>query len=176
MDIIKLSLEVSCLIRPFQTSEYADTEYWVEGYAEGSYGSSITVSTAVATNAVASAIGQTSMFSQMAMSANGYGYATGLADVKMALSCSANASSYATGHGPVFSIMPIAAMPHASAIAKCKMIKFVGYEFPIGTFTLNSVTPIHSLYNLTDIYSISSLTTLYDMNSVTPQYSIVSIS
>ena len=94
----------------------------------------------------------------------------------MALSCSANAVSYATSYGQVFSTVAVMATPKASAIAKCRMLKFVGYEFPIGTFTLNSVTPIHSLYNLTDIYSISSLTTLYDMNSVTPQYSIVSIS
>ncbi len=158
------------------TTEYADTEYWLEGYAETFSGCAIKVSTAIATSAVASAIGQTSMFSQMAMSANGYGNASGLANVKMALSCSANAFSQSTSYGQVFSTVAVMAMPHASAIAKCRMIKFVGYEFPIGTFTLNSVTPNHSLYNLTDIYTISSLTPLYDMNSVTPQYSIVSIS
>lgn len=156
--------------------EYMYPDYCLEGYAEVYTGSGIKVSTAITTNAIASAIGQTSMFSQMPISANGYSNTTGLANVIMSMPFIGSAYSQSASHGITFSTMPIAAMPHASAIAKCRMIKFVGYEFPIGTFTLNSVTPIHSLYNLTDIYSISSLTPLYDMNSVTPQYSIVSIS
>lgn len=172
------------------TTEYADTEYWVEGYAEVSYKSDILVSTAVATNAVASAIGQTSMFSQMAMSANGYGYASGLADVKMALSCSANASSYATSYGQVFSTVAVMGVPKASASAHCRKIMFVGYNLPMGinsiasmttnynlssmtiNYDLKTVTPIYSVIGLSNIFDIDSLTTKYDTDSLTPQHDI----
>ena len=126
----------------------------------------------------------------MAMSANGYGNATGLADVKMALSCSASALSYATSYGQVFSTVAVMATPKASAIAKCRMLKFVGYEFPIGTnaissmttnynlssmtinYDLKTVTPIYSVIGLSNIFDIDSLTTKYDTDSLTPQHDI----
>lgn len=172
------------------TTEYADIEYWLDGYAETDSGSSIKVSTAIATSAVASAIGQTSMFSQLAMSANGYGYATGLANVKMALSCSANAFSKSTGYGQVFSTVAVMAMPKASSVAKCRMIKFVGYELPVGTnaissmttnynlssmtinYDLKTVTPIYSVMGLSNIFDIDSLTIKYNANTLTPQHDI----
>jgi hypothetical protein len=171
-------------------TEYADAEYWLDGYAETSSGYAIKVSTAIATSAVASAIGQTSMFSQMAMSANGYGNASGLANVKMALSCSANAFSKSTGYGQVFSTVAVMAMPKASSVAKCKMIKFVGYELPIGinaissmttnynlssmtiNYDLKTVTPIYSVMGLSNIFDIDSLTIKYNANTLTPQHDI----
>ena len=156
--VSNVTMPISIIVHAYSSSkvstEYAEIEYWVDGYTESYLGTGVKVSTAVATNAVASAIGQTSMFSQMAMSANGYGYATGLADVKMALSCSANAVSYATSYGQVFSTVAVMATPKASAIAKCRMLKFVGYEFPIG------------------INSIASMTISYDLKTVTPQHDI----
>jgi hypothetical protein len=137
------------------TTEYADTEYWVDGYTESYLGTGVKVSTAITTAAVASAIGQTSMFSQMAMSANGYGNATGLADVKMALSCSANAVSYATSYGQVFSTVAVMATPKASAIAKCRMLKFSGYEFPIGFNAITAMTPLYSITGLSTLQWIN---------------------
>lgn len=172
--------------------EYAQTEYWLEGYAEEYAGSSILVSTAIATSAVASANGQASILSQMPISANGYGNATGLADIKMALSCSANAVSYATSHGITFSTMPFMGAPKAAAYAHCKKIMFVGYSYnlPIGinditsltaSYNLSSmtihhdlktVTPIYSAIGLPNIFDIDSLTTQRNANTLTPQHDI----
>jgi hypothetical protein len=172
------------------TTEYADTEYWLDGYAETHSGCVIKVSTAISTSAVASAIGQTSMYSQMAISANGYGNASGLANVKMALSCSANAFSQSTSYGQVFSTVAVMAMPKASSVAKCRMIKLVGYELPVGTnaissmtinynlssmtinYDLKTVTPIYSVIGLSNIFDIDSLSTEYDATTLTPQYDI----
>lgn len=156
--------------------EYADAEYWLDGYSEAYPGSAVKVSTAVASMATANASGQANAYSRMAMSADGHSAAVSLSNVVMAMPVLGNAHSQSVSNGIIFSTVSVMGLPKASAMAKCRMIKFVGYEFPIGTFTLNSVTPIHSLYTLTDIYSISSLTPLYDMSSVTPQHSIVSIS
>jgi hypothetical protein len=172
------------------TTEYADTEYWLDGYTETSSGYAIKVSTAIATSAAASAIGQTSMFSQMAMSANGYGNASGLANVIMSMPFIGSAYSQPASHGITFSTMPIAAMPKASSVAKCRMIKFVGYELPVGTnaissmttnynlssmtinYDLKTVTPIYSVIGLSNIFDIDSLSTEYDATTLTPQYDI----
>ena len=172
------------------STEYADIEYWVDGYTESYLGTGVKVSTAIASIATANASGQTSVFSKMAMSANGYGNATGLANVKMALSCSANAFSQSTGYGQVFSTVAVMAMPKASSVAKCKMLKFVGYELPVGTnaissmttnynlssmtinYDLKTVTPIYSVIGLSNIFDIDSLTTKYDADSLTPQHDI----
>jgi hypothetical protein len=170
--------------------EYADAEYWLDGYAESYLGTGVGVSTAIASIATANASGQTSVFSKMAMSASGYSSALGLANVKMALSCSANAFSQSTGYGQVFSTVAVMAMPKASSVAKCRMIKFVGYELPVGTnaissmttnynlssmtinYDLKTVTPIYSVMGLSNIFDIDSLTIKYNANTLTPQHDI----